>query len=63
MTYGVCENADIAESENLLPLGVAEGCTLKRDIAKDQALTYDDVEVPEGRLIDKLRKEQKEYFT
>ena len=62
MTYGVCENADITESEGLLPLGVAEGCTLKRDIAKDQALTYDDVEVPEGRLIDQLRKEQKEYF-
>jgi predicted homoserine dehydrogenase-like protein len=62
MTYGVCENADIADAENLLPLGVAEGCILKRDIKKDAALTYDDVEVPEGRLIDQLRKEQKEYF-
>ncbi|PAU94011.1 NAD(P)-dependent oxidoreductase [Aliifodinibius salipaludis] len=62
MTYGVCENADIADAENLLPLGVAEGCVLKRDIKKDAALTYDDVEVPEGRLIDQLRKEQKEHF-
>jgi len=62
MTYGVCENVETTESENLLPLGVAEGCTLKRDIEKDQALTYDDVEVPEGRLVDKLRKEQREYF-
>lgn len=62
MTYGVCENADVAEEENLLPLGVAEGCVLKNDIKKDEALTYDDVKVPEGRLIDQLRKEQKEYF-
>ncbi|GAA5520546.1 Gfo/Idh/MocA family oxidoreductase [Aliifodinibius salicampi] len=63
MTYGVCENAEVTDSENLLPLGVAEGCTLKKDIAKDQAITYDDVKVPEGRLIDQLRIEQKKYFS
>lgn len=63
MTYGVCENVEIAGKENLLPLGVAEGCRLKKDIKKDQALTYDDVEIPEGRLIDQLRKEQTSYFT
>ena len=62
MTYGVCENADVTASEKLLPLGVAEGCVLKRDIKKDEALTYADVEVPSGRLIDQLRKEQTEYF-
>jgi len=62
MTYGVCENADTTTAENLLPIGVAENCILKRDIPKDQALTYDDVILPEGRLIDRLRKEQAEYF-
>lgn len=62
MTYGVCENADTTLAENLLPIGVAENCILKRDIPKDQALTYDDVILPEGRLIDRLRKEQAEYF-
>lgn len=62
MSYGVCENAETVETENLLPLGVAEGCVLKNDIKKDQALTYDDVEVPEDRLIDKLRIEQQDYF-
>ncbi|QPH39922.1 NAD(P)H-dependent oxidoreductase [Pedobacter endophyticus] len=62
MTYGVCENADTTAAENLLPIGVAENCILKRDIPKDQALTYDDVILPEGRLIDRLRKEQAEYF-
>lgn len=62
MVYGVCENTNVATLERLLPLGVAKGCILKRDIKKDEALTYTDVEIPEGRLIDQLRKEQMEYF-
>ncbi|MFD2515309.1 NAD(P)H-dependent oxidoreductase [Pontibacter locisalis] len=62
MTYGLCENADTTAAENLLPIGVAEGCVLKRDIPKDQVLTYDDVVLPEGRLVDKLRQEQAGYF-
>jgi predicted homoserine dehydrogenase-like protein len=60
--YGLCENADTTKSERLLPIGVAEGCILKRDVAKDEALTYDDVILPTGRIIDRLRKEQAEYF-
>jgi len=62
MTYGQCENSDVTQAENLLPIGLAEGCRLKRDITKDQVLTYDDVELPEGRLCDKLRAEQNAYF-
>lgn len=62
MTYGLCENADVTEAGNLLPLGVAEGCILKNDIPKDQVITYDDVILPEGRLIDQLRAEQTEHF-
>jgi predicted homoserine dehydrogenase-like protein len=60
--YGLCENADTTKKENLLPIGVAEACILKRDIKKDEVLTYDDVILPEGRIIDRLRKEQAEYF-
>src|SRR5687768_13864638 len=62
MTYGECETAEITAAENLLPVGLAEGCKLKRDVAKDQALTYDDVELPPGRLCDKLRAEQNAMF-
>ncbi len=62
MTYGQCENSDLVQAQNLLPMGLAEGCRLKRDIPKDQVLTYDDVEVPDGRLCDKLRAEQNTYF-
>lgn len=63
MTYGQCENADIVAQEKLLPIGLAEGCTVTRDIAKDDVLTYDDVNVPSGRLCDQLRQEQNEYFS
>jgi predicted homoserine dehydrogenase-like protein len=45
-----------------LPEGLVEGCKLKRSIAKDEVLTYDDVEVPLGRLADKLRAEQYKHF-
>ncbi|HEY9751275.1 MAG TPA: Gfo/Idh/MocA family oxidoreductase [Allocoleopsis sp.] len=62
MTYGQCENSDVVQAQNLLPMGLAEGCRLKRDVPKDQVLTYDNVELPEGRLCDKLRAEQNAYF-
>jgi predicted homoserine dehydrogenase-like protein len=62
MTYGQAENSDVAYAEKLLPMGLAEGCRLKRDIPKDYVLTYDDVELPEGRVCDRLRAEQNEYF-
>ena len=48
--------------EKLLPMGLTGGCKLKRDIYKDQVLTYGDVELPAGRLIDKLWAEQVAYF-
>jgi predicted homoserine dehydrogenase-like protein len=57
-TYGQAENHPIVRAERLLPIGLAEGCRLLRDIPKDTVLTYDDVEVPGGRLCDKLRAEQ-----
>lgn len=62
MTYGVCENFTAARRENLLPIGVAEGCVLKNNIPKDMPLTYDDVVLPKGRMIDRLREEQDLFF-
>jgi predicted homoserine dehydrogenase-like protein len=62
MTYGLCENADVCYKEKLLPIGVAEGCILNKDIPKDQIITYNDVAIPGRRLIDALRKEQEIFF-
>ena len=62
MTYGLCENSETARRERLLPIGLAEGCRLKRSIAKDTVLTFDDVELPTARLCDRLWMEQTEAF-
>lgn len=41
---------------------MAEGCRLRHDVPKDKTLTYDDVILPEGRLVDRLRAEQDAHF-
>ena len=61
--YGMIENASTARSENLLPMGLAEGCVLRHDLRKDSALTFADVEIPGGRLSDRLWSEQQERFS
>ena len=53
---------EVTAADGLLPMGVAEGCRLKRDVAKDEVLRYEDVELPEGRLVDALRAQQKQLF-
>ncbi len=62
MAYGVIENAPISAKQNLLPMGVSEGCRLLRNIPKDQPITYADIELPQGRLCDQLRAEQYRHF-
>jgi predicted homoserine dehydrogenase-like protein len=57
-SYGQAERAEVTAAENLLPMGVAEGCRLRTDVSRDQVLSYDDVELPPGRLVDQLRAEQ-----
>jgi predicted homoserine dehydrogenase-like protein len=60
--YTLIENYDVSRQVHALPMGVSEGCVLKKDVSKDQLVTYDDVELPRGRLCDKLRKEQHDHF-
>jgi predicted homoserine dehydrogenase-like protein len=62
MTYGQCENADVVRRERLLPMALAEGCRLLRDVRRDAVLGYADVALPPGRLIDRLRAEQERLF-
>lgn len=62
LTYGQCENSAVVVDQGLLPMGLAEGCRMKRSVPKDRVLTYSDVEVPPSRLSDNLRREQTDYF-
>ena len=60
--YGEAESAAAAAQGDLLPIGVAVGAKLTRDLPKDTALTYADVALPEDRLVDRLRTEQAAMF-
>jgi predicted homoserine dehydrogenase-like protein len=62
LTYGLAENSGVARAENLLPLGLAEGARALRRIERDDVLRLDDVELPEGRLSDRLWREQLDLF-
>jgi predicted homoserine dehydrogenase-like protein len=62
MTYGEAVNTDEMSNGRYLPEGLVEGCKLNRNIAKDAVLTYDDVELPQGRLADQLRAQQYRHF-
>lgn len=57
-TYGQAVATAEMQAGAYLPEGVVEGCVLRRDIAKDSVITFDDVELPAGRVIDKLYAEQ-----
>jgi predicted homoserine dehydrogenase-like protein len=61
--YGQCERSDVTDREGLLPLGLAEGCRLRRAVPRDHVLAVDDVDMPSGRLSDRLRGEQAERFS
>jgi predicted homoserine dehydrogenase-like protein len=62
MSYALIENYREGLREDALPMGISEGCTLTRDLPKDQVVTYKDVVLPEGRLCDRLRDDQKAQF-
>lgn len=62
LTYGLAENESDAERERLLPMGLAEGCIVRRPVEKDAVLTLEDVDVPGGRFVDGLRAEQNALF-
>jgi len=62
MTYGEAVNVDEMSRGQYLPEGLVEGCKLRRDVKKDAVLTYNDVELPPGRLADRLRAEQYRHF-
>ena len=62
LTYGAVDNYETLLRDNLLPIGLADGCIARRDLPMDAAVTYADVQLPAGRLADRLWSEQQERF-
>jgi predicted homoserine dehydrogenase-like protein len=62
-TYGLIDNRAAARAIDALPIGLSEDCILLRDVAKDEAISFGDVESPSGRLSEKLWREQNERWS
>lgn len=60
--YGMLENVPTARAERLLPMGLADGAVVIRDVAEDAAVTFDDVAVPADRVATRLWHEQADQF-
>jgi predicted homoserine dehydrogenase-like protein len=59
--YGECENTPSFVAEDLLPIGLADGTTVQRDIAKDEPVRMKDVRFSDTYLLD-LYQEQRRLF-
>ena len=57
LVLGLAENADVAARERLLPLGLANQVRLRRPVAADAVLTYDDLEAYGDTPCWRLRRE------
>src|SRR5215203_4813924 len=56
--YGVADSAEVVAAGGLLPLGLAARASVVRDVAIDQPLTHDDIELDESSTILQLRRLQ-----
>jgi predicted homoserine dehydrogenase-like protein len=57
-TYGLVDNAPTARAMSALPIGFSDGRVLRRDVAKDAVLSFDDVDAVPSGIVEKLWREQ-----
>lgn len=57
-TYGLIDNATAARAMAALPIGLSEGCVLRREVLRDTVLSFDDVGTPPGGVVEALWREQ-----
>jgi predicted homoserine dehydrogenase-like protein len=57
-TYGLIDDAAAARGMTALPIGLSEGCILRRDVSKDRVLSFDDLEARPGGMVEALWREQ-----
>ena len=59
-TQGVADRVDVTRAEHGLPMGVAQGCVLSRDLAKEAVLAR---RTTGGRLVNQLGQERSQLGT
>jgi len=57
-TYGLVDNAASARGAAALPIGLSEGRVLRRDVSKDEVVSFADVDVVPGGIVETLWREQ-----
>jgi predicted homoserine dehydrogenase-like protein len=60
---GSIELAPVAKKEKLLPLGLAKGCILVKDVQRDTVITYDMVTMPKETVLLQLRRIQDQLYS
>ena len=53
--YGMIEKASVVRCEGLVPLGLTQGAVLLRDVAEDEAIRYEDVELRQTPVLELRR--------
>jgi predicted homoserine dehydrogenase-like protein len=61
-TYGLIDNSPTAREMQALPIGLSEGCILRRDVSKDAVLSFDDVIARSSGEVEALWREQSERW-
>jgi predicted homoserine dehydrogenase-like protein len=56
--YGLIDNSSAARAIDALPLSLSEGCVLRRDVRKDEVVSFSDVQLPNRGVVDALWNEQ-----
>src|SRR6266850_129851 len=57
-SYGLVDNAVAARATAALPIGLSEGRVLRRDVAKDEVLSFSDLDAPPDGIVETLWREQ-----
>lgn len=60
--YGLVDNRAAARSMSALPIGLSDGCVLRRDVAKDSVVSFNDVEALPEDLVYNLWREQDAHW-
>jgi predicted homoserine dehydrogenase-like protein len=60
--YGMCVPAELARERRLIPMGLAHGLRMLRDVPADHPIGEDDVAFEESSFLWKLRREQDALF-
>jgi predicted homoserine dehydrogenase-like protein len=56
--YGLIDNTAAVRNVDALPLSLSEDCVLRRDVSRDEVISFSDVQLPGRPTVDKLWKEQ-----